>query len=559
MLISSFRAGLFTACAIGLIAVTSAAQQPAAADVEISEEPVAVTDVTAPNQRSIFDNLDINLLDLEILGEEIRDRMTGPPIRLTLRDCVLRALDANPDILVSGYDPGIAANELLASRGEFDPLLSAQLSHADSSRPPSPLQVVFGGFSGNVVTRNSDFILGLSGRANWGTQYSVDYQTNREVGSFTGGQSVYSSSVGFTLTQPLLRGLGRNANLATVRTRERGVDIADAQVELTVLNSIGETVKAYWTLVGAIELLSVRTESYENAQRLLRINEQRLDIGTAAAIEVLQAKAQVASRQGELITARTAILNSEDNLKNLIGLQNGMTFEDSSIVPVDRPGTRDIEWDMEDTMRKAAENRPEVRTAMLQLENSETEKARARNDLLPQLDAVGGYTPNSTDFTLGDNFTGIRDKRGRSWSIGIVGSIPIGNRAAKGNFRRADLSTRQAEQNVIRTEQQVMLTARTALRDVLSSQILVEANQQARVLEEANAAAEERRLLLGVTTTQNVLDRQEDLTFAQLAELQSIIDFERALVDLQVAEGNLLEEYGINYEALTYEDAPYSD
>jgi len=418
--LNSSRIGAFTALTALVFACLAQGQERSTADIELNESLPPVSDVTAPADRSIFDDLQINLLDLETLGQEIRDRMTGPPMRLTLRDCVLRALDANPDILVSGYDPGIAANELLASRGEFDPLLSAQANHSDSSSPPSPLQAVFGGFTENVTARNSDFTLALDGRATWGTQYSLDYRTNREVGSFTAGRSVYSSSLGFTLTQPLLRGLGRDANLATIRTRERGVDIADAQLESTVLTSIGETIKAYWTLVGAIELLDVRTESYENAQRLLRINEQRLDIGTAAAIEVLQAKSPVARRQGELITARTAILNAEDNLKNLIGMQDGLNFEDSSIIPVDRPGTRDLDWDMEQTMRRAAENRPEVRTAKLQLENAETEKSRARNDLLPQLDAVGGYTPNSTDFTLGDNYSGILEKRGRSWSVGIV-------------------------------------------------------------------------------------------------------------------------------------------
>ena len=112
---------------------------------------------------------------------------------------------------------------------------------------------------------------------------------------------------------------------------------------------------------------------------------------------------------------------------------------------------------------------------------------------------------------------------------------------------------------ITKVEQDVMLIARTSLRNVLSSQILVESNQQARVLEEANAAAEERRLFLGVTTTQIVLDRQEDLTIAQLNELQATIDFEKALVDLRVAEGVLLNELGVNYEDLIYEESDDED
>jgi outer membrane protein TolC len=388
-----------------------------------------------------------------------------------------------------------------------------------------------------------------------GTQYRVDANTNRESGTFTGGLSVYNSNVGLTLTQPLLRNYGKDANLATIRKARNGQGIADAQVEITVLQAIGDTIKAYWDLVGAIELLDVRKESFDNAMRLLRINEQRLDIGTAAAIEVLQAKANAATRQGNLITARTSILNSEDVLKNYIGMQDGNRFSSDNIIPIDRPGTRDFAWDMNETMDKAVQNRPEVRTAKLQLANAETDVDRTRNLLKPQLDITGSYRPNDRSFDFGDSYQGVWDRNGRIWSVGITGSIPLGNRTAKGNFRRAELSLRKQEQTITKVEQEVMLAARTALRNVLNSQILVEANKQARILEEANAAAEERRLLLGVTTTQNVLDRQEDLTVAQLNELQATIDFEKALVDLRVADGTLLTELGINYDELVFQES----
>ena len=75
----------------------------------------------------------------------------------------------------------------------------------------------------------------------------------------------------------------------------------------------------------------------------------------------------------------------------------------------------------------------------------------------------------------------------------------------------------------------------------------MEANRQARILQEANVAAEEKRLDLGVTTSQIVLDTQEDLTLAQTEELRAIVDYEKAIIDLQVAEGTLLEELSIEF------------
>jgi len=66
-------------------------------------------------------------------------------------------------------------------------------------------------------------------------------------------------------------------------------------------------------------------------------------------------------------------------------------------------------------------------------------------------------------------------------------------------------------------------------------------------LQEANVNAEERRLQIGITTSYQVLRVQEDLTAAQAQELQARITFEKALVELQLAEGSLLDNFGIIY------------
>ncbi|MCH7909679.1 MAG: TolC family protein, partial [Candidatus Hydrogenedentes bacterium] len=150
---------------------------------------------------------------------------------------------------------------------------------------------------------------------------------------------------------------------------------------------------------------------------------------------------------------------------------------------------------------------------------------------------------------------GVLDGNGDSWSIGVVGSIPIGNRSARGSYRRAKLFVRQQEQRLKQARQQVMLAARMAVRRLVTNESLIESNKQARILQEANVAAEEKRLQLGVTTSQQVLEIQEDLTTAQTQEIQSMIDFEKSLIDLQVSEGMLLENQGIIFEP-TGDDDP---
>lgn len=508
-----------------------------------------------PDDVNIFDSINIELVDLQALGKQVTERLVGEEIRLSLEDCIAMALANNSDIQIIEFERSISNAEVDSALGIFDPVLSGSARHIDNTSPPSPTEAAFGGFTENINVKQSDYQLALGGLAPWwGTQYDVTYDLGRETGTFTlnplTGErlSIYDGGLTTTITQPLLRGRGTKLNRVRITTAQNGEEIALAEIERTALNTIGATIKAYWDLVGAIQNLQVRRQSLDNAIRLVEINEQRLRIGTAAAIEVLQAKAGAATRQSELITARTSILDAEDVLKNYIGLQDGAVFSSKSIVPTTTPGKVGFEWDLDKSIETALGNRPEIRSAELQIDNAELETFRTRNAKLPQIDAQVSYRQNSRAIELDEINEGIRDKQGRNWTVGVVGSIPIGNRTAKADHIRALQIENQQARRLEKTKQDIMLEVRSAIRGVVTSEILVETNLQARVLQEANVAAEERRLKLGVTTSQDVLDRQQDLTLAQTQELQSIVDYEKALIDLQIAEGTLLNEMNVDWD-----------
>ncbi len=529
------------------------------AQVNVEESTIELAEPSG-GDANIFEHLQIELLDLEKMGREIVERLVGEPIELTLEDCVQMALKANQDILISGYDPLISEADLQAAKGEFDPALTAQITVRDSTTPLSPIQKLFFPAGDSVFEqRFTNYELSVGGRLFWGTQYNVGFTGDRDKGTstvlrdpFSGNiidtASVYGGDFTLRLTQPILRGFGGDSNRVRIRSARKALGISAAQLELTVLTSVGQVIKGYWDLVGAVEQLGVRRESFANAMRLVEINEQRLNIGTAAAIEVLGAKAGAAGRQSDLVIARAAILDTEVLLKDLIGLYEDDLLSSNSLVPISRPSPVEVDWDREESMRAALENRPEIRSAELQVENAQLELASARDALLPQLDAIGSYGRNDRTFDFDDTFRGVADGNGDGWSIGVIGSIPIGNRSARGAHKRARLFVKQQEQRLRQAKRQAMLGVNLALHGLVANEILIESNKQTRILQEANVAAEEKRLQLGVTTSQQVLDIQEDLTTAQAQEIQSQIDFEKSLIDLQVAEGTLLENLGIIYE-----------
>jgi len=496
--------------------------------------------------------LRLDTIELERLYEAVRQESARETLRLGVEECVHLALDRNQDILIVGYTPLKADADILSARGEFDPVLSSNATYFRAEQQTSPETQTFGGLGSVEVFRTSS-TSSLGGKLHWGTTYNVQFDLSKEETTYNRFIEEWSGGLTLSLSQPLLRGRGRPANLAFIRSAKKARLQADDQVHIQTMATVAEVVKAYWDLVGTVEAVKVRRESLDNAERLLAINERRYEIGTGAALEVVQAKAGVATRQSDLISARSQALDAGDALKNLLSMRDEDMLSPVRVVPIDTPSLREVELSEEESVARAMTTRPEIRSAELAIESVELELKRAANDLLPQVDVTGSVSRGGRGHYLSDVFDGIRDKTDRSYSVGVQGSVPIGNRAARGAHQRARLDKREAGQRLLKTQQDLMLNVRFAVRNAATSRILVESNKQARALQETNVAAEEKRLRLGVTTSFEVLRVQEDLTAAQVQELQSIIAYEKALVDLHLSEGTLLTELGIIYEPVERE------
>ncbi len=553
---------LIAVVALGISGVM--AQEPTTIQ---STEQQPAGDVQPGSDQDIFRSLQIELLDLNVLREEIGAKLVGEPIQMTLDQCVRMAILYNQEILVQSFDVGMADADLLAAKGLFDPNLALTADYSYSSTPASSQVIAFAGINENIESRQQNYQLGLNGLTPVGTRYDFGWLVNRERGTFTtprdpvtgdplDTESIYTSNWVLGLTQPLLRGMGTNANMVRIKRAKNNQGISDSQAELVLLNTVGDVVKAYWDLVGAIEQLRVQQQSLDNATRVLNINQQRYDLGTASALEVLNAKAGVAQRQSDLISARARVLDAEDVLKTRMGMydSSGELISGANIIPMERPVIHDPNIDLEGSMRTAIERRPDVRSAEFAIANADVDLKASRNDLFPQLDVSASYGRNTVQLDGNEIFDGLNRPDGRSWTFGAVASIPIGNRTARGNFQRNKLFKRQQEQRLLAVKQSAMLNVRLAVHALASNRVLVESTKQARILEEANVTAEEKRLRIGVTTAQNVLDIQEDLTAAQAREVRAQVDFERSLIDLQVAEGTLLENMNILYEAPVFNE-----
>lgn len=513
-------------------------------------------------RKSIELSIDLDLIDINELRRVVEAQQSPEILRLGLRECVAIALDSNQDILITEMEPLKAIADWRAARGDYDPVLAYSHQQIRARQSASSQEFVFGGIT-NVRSNRDIDDASLSGRLPTGTEYSIGWRLEEESSTFNMFIPEYSGGATFTLTQPLLQGFGPKANLARIRIAKNTAEQAQNQYELAVMDAIGNVVRAYWELVGAIENVRVREESLANAERLLETNQRRLEIGTAATIDVLQTKAEVANRQGDLVAARSQLADAEDNLKRLMSLIDDERLANIRIVPIDRPALEELELSavenfdlrVERSIENAVTYRPEVRNAELDIKNAAIEAARAKNMMLPRVDLTGTLSLGGRGKTAGDPFRGFSNEEDKLYSWGVQFSLPLGNRTARHSYTRAVLTKEQNEQRLKKVMEDLAYNARVAARQVLTSRILVATNEQTRILQEANVAAEEKKLELGVTTSYRVLDVQEDLTIAQVQEVQAMVNYQKALVELQLAEGLFLEDLGIQVEEPEYKSA----
>ncbi len=522
------------------------AESPAPEHAALERLP-APAEVEMEYQDDIQRLLDEERIELDLFYRVLEDGDEIPRIPMSVGECVRMALDRNDDIIVASHDPLLSEADVFTARGEFDPVASSSITYIRSEETAPSDVATFAGVRDTEAQRTRSSY-SLSGLLQWGTGYDITFNLDKDQGTFTQFRDEWGGGLNVSLTQPLLQGRGRDITTTRIQLAEKGHEAAQEQLMSQVIAAIGDVVNAYWDVVAAGATVQVREESVENAERLLEMNKQRYEIGEAASIDVLQARSGVAARQGDLISARAQLRDAEDRLKQLMNLRDNEHLALAGIQPVDEPSLFEPDFNEQISVQRALANRPEIRAARMEIESAQIEQRQAADEMQPELDATGTVFAGGRNDSISGVFEGTADRTDRSYSIGVQGSVPINNRAARGNYQRSRISVRQAEDRLRRTQRELMLNVRLAIRAVETARVMVESSRQTRRLQEANVAAEETRLELGATTSYRVLEVQEDLTEAQVQEVQALTNFEQALVELRQAEGVLLQELGVEFD-----------
>lgn len=495
---------------------------------------------------------------------------------MALKEVIYHALKNNLDLQIQMTDAELARKTLKINKAIFIPTFEITGNFRGEVEPSEDV------LTGLAGVRDQDTIslnlrvsqqLPLGGTANF-LLYNQRFKTNSLTGN--PNPSLYSQAR-LTLNQPLLKNFGITATKREIYIATNNLKISKHQYKENIINLVYQVEEAYWNLVFAYQNLEATKMALQRANDLLRQNEIKVKVGSAAPIEILTAKAEVARNESLVIQAEKTIQTAEQNLKRILN----MSKEIYTLIPSDKPEVKKIDIDFNTFLLEGLNNRPDMERAKLDLANFKIRVKYARNQLLPDLQLTANYYTTGrggTRYVYLDNWqpyhpgfdpdlhieeiikTNLGDSIGQAFSnkyknfdIRLSLQLPIIFSREKAELAQAKINLRRSLLSLKNVENTIHSEVREVIKEVEANAKLVEADRIALELQGQRLRAEEKRLNVGLSTNFIVLDYQRQYANAETQALRSVIDYNMTLAKINRTLARTLKVYDIKFKDLLKE------
>jgi outer membrane protein len=458
--------------------------------------------------------------------------LSGP---VTLPTCMGLALGRNFTVRIQHFSVFEAIDSVVVQEAAFEPTLGLTAGRqVTQSASQTAYTVPYSAYDSATVSMNDTLITG-------GT-LSADYNLVRANTNPSYGQinPSYSSNVSISVAQPLLKGAGTDYNRAALESAKLGVTISSLNFKSTILTIVLNVETTYYNLLYQRGQYKVQEEELKQAQQLLDENTIKRQTGTLTDLDVMNARAGVASAQNLLILDKQAVQNSEDGLLKLLGDRD---FK-STVGDIEFPEVGEPDVSFARSYKSARENGPDLAVAQATIDQFKLQALKAKRDTLPTLNVNGGVGYGSFAATANQSITGPWN--GYNWMAGVTLSIPWEMRANRALYHQALSQVRSQEVSYDQADQNLVVNVRAAVRGV-------QANIESVHSSAANATFAAKAYELtkaqfdaGLATSYLVLQSQNTLETARVSELQAKVNLLLAIANLRFLEGSSLQLYRIN-------------
>jgi outer membrane protein TolC len=448
---------------------------------------------------------------------------TAPP-SMSLKEAVDLAIAHNRQIQAARIDVEIAGLNLRSTASSF---FQAELTADGSDQRNSA-------FGDTISTRALNSAIHLSQRLFSGGVAAVD--TGLSVApAFAGGAA---QTLNFSFSQPLLRGFGRTVTRAPIRQSEISLTLSSDTLTQTLMDVVLRVEQTYWALLLQTEADKLQRDALDRSRRLREMTLALIDAGRVAKNELVHADADIALQEVAIVTADESLRKAENDLRDVLDMDLPAVA-----APIAPPADELVAADRAASLQLAFLNRPDWKSAELQIESAELDTTTAKSGRLPEVDVASSYGRQGIGGSFGSAVSGLADRS--STSVGLTLDVPLNNTQNLNAYAGAQLSLKRSRIAFDKQRQQIELEIDDVVRGVNAAIRQVGLTRTARELAERALAVEIEKLRVGRSTGFNVVQLQNEVNAAFSTELQARISYLLARATLAHSTGTILQLWNI--------------
>jgi len=354
----------------------------------------------------------------------------------------------------------------------------------------------------------------------------------------------YESNLLLTLSQPLLKNFGRESTELTISVarfnKEGSLDVFKAKLS----QAVAQLRNDYFKLYALREDLEVRRTSLALASRILDETRARVKAGVLPAMEILNAEFSVATREKDVIDAERLLKDQMDVIRYELQLT-----EAGDIVTADLPERGAYPISEGEELKRAVAARPELLAQRVTVQANDLQRRVAHNRVLPDLNLNASAGVAGLDEHLSRELGNMASAQHPAWSVGLQFNYPLGNRAAENDYIRSKLILEQSQAQLKAQESSIENEVKAAIRAVRTSYKQIDVTDRGRAYAEERLRSFIKKNAVGLATTKDVFDVENDLVAAKGNQIQALADYNNAITALWLATGEILERQGIRVTA----------
>lgn len=458
------------------------------------------------------------------IGVMLPGMLCAEEMQLTVVEAVRMAVEKNLDLQIERYTPAQQEAEHRKSKGIYNPALSLQAQYNDISS-----------YSASFEQNNAQLDATLSQLLPSGGTISLGFENS--FADQAGTASYWQSTLGLSLVQPLLKNFGRETTELLITSARLGKEASLEALQAMVNSTVALVRDEYFKLYSLREELEVRKTSLDVARRVLKDTQARVAVGTLPAMEILNAEFGVAGREKELIDAERALHDQQDLFAQLLQLPPGTV-----IVGIDEPSRNRYDVSEQEEIKRAFLLRPELKELRVNRDLLELQARVAANRTRPDLQLSGTVATSG----LGDGYSRDMDRLSSGkypiWGVGLGLTYPLGNHAAENDYRKSRLKVDQIALQIRNQEELIANAVRSAVRAIETNYKQLEVTDRGRRFAEERLRAWSRKVDVGLATTKELLDVENDLAVAKNNQIKAHVAYANAVTLLWKTTGQLLEQ-----------------